>query len=129
MKNTAEEINERRRFKRIRTAYYLRVYDSVTGVEMGSVVDISEQGLQLIGNSCYPVREHFNLRIILPAGGLLGECIDIPAVGRWTKPSRDGADCATGFEFTEPAGAAIFTIKSLINDLMGSEPDPDVLTR
>ncbi|MDM8540622.1 PilZ domain-containing protein [Desulfococcaceae bacterium HSG9] len=57
---------KRRRLKRVHLFYHLLVFDRTTGHLVGNVVDVSVQGLKLMGKEALTVDEVYELKMALP---------------------------------------------------------------
>jgi hypothetical protein len=57
--------NKRQR-KRIHLIYYLRIFDTDSGADMGHLVDITPQGFMMVSEAPVPVGKEFSFRMELP---------------------------------------------------------------
>ena len=66
-----DDPKDRRTIKRRHLIYYLRVWDSDSGEMIGHVVDITTEGMMLIGEKKLPLHKTFQLEIRWrePSGG------------------------------------------------------------
>jgi len=102
--------------KQIRKAlmYYLEVLDMDTGLSIGRLVDITTEGVLLVGEKRLEVYSRFNLKIILP------ETLDgheyIPFVGRCVRSEKDPHSryFYSGFQFETIDPLYAHTIELLI---------------
>jgi sporulation protein YlmC with PRC-barrel domain len=113
---------ERRNLDRIKLFYYLRVYDRDTGEFVGSVFDLSVQGMKLVSERLFTVQSLYYLKILLPEGSILGESIDIDAQCRWRSDGDQINTFEAGFEFVKKVDSGIYIIKNLIEELLGRKP-------
>jgi hypothetical protein len=108
---------ERRNISRLKLFYYLRVYDRATKAPIGSVVDISSQGMKVIGDKYFLPESVCSFTIFLPEGSILGDSIEINGRCRWCKEDKGNASYESGFEFVTKADSGVFVVKALIDDL------------
>jgi len=108
---------ERRNLDRLKLFYYLRVYIQSSRELIGSVVDISMQGMKIISEKSFALESRFSFSILLPEGSILGESISLEAQCRWCKDASLEGSYEAGFEFTEKVDSGIFVVKALIADL------------
>ena len=108
---------ERRNLERIKLFYYLRVYDRDTGEFVGSVYDLSLQGMKLVSERFFSVNSLYYLKVLLPEGSILGDSITIDAQCRWRSDSEKKDSFEAGFEFVKKVDGGIYVIKKLIEDL------------
>lgn len=88
---------------------YLQVLDAATGEELGRLVDLTAEGMRLVGRREIPVGARHDLRIVLPAGAAASAELAVTAVCRWTGCDVNPDLAATGFLFEglDPAAAGI----------------------
>ena len=58
---------EKRKFKRRHLIYYLRVFDRNTDILIGHMVDITQDGIRLIGEHPVDIGKIFMLKMVLPS--------------------------------------------------------------
>lgn len=80
----------------------------------GRLEEMSEGGLQFVGERPIAVGEVVRIRFALPATGRIAET---PAVSRWTREGRGGH--ATGFELTELSEDARAEIRQYVRIMCG----------
>ena len=108
---------ERRNIDRLKLFYYLRVYDRTTRDSIGSVVDISPQGMKMIGDKYVLPESLQSFLILLPEGSIFGESLEIDARCRWCNEDKTNKSYESGFEFVTRADSGVFVVKALIDDL------------
>jgi hypothetical protein len=108
---------ERRNIKRLKLVYYLQVYERTTNAPIGSVVDISTQGMKLVSEKYYPPETVFSMSILLPEGSIFGESVEIDGRCRWCTEEPETSSYECGFEFIKKADSGVFVVKALIDDL------------
>ncbi|MBA4377956.1 MAG: PilZ domain-containing protein [Gemmatimonas sp.] len=96
---------------------YLQILDAATGEELGRLVDLTEEGLRLVGRREIPVGTRLDLRIVLPAGAAACGELAVTAVCRWSgrDVNPDLAAAGLHFEHLEPADSA--TVGALLRNL------------
>jgi hypothetical protein len=88
---------ENRRIKdRKYLTYFSRVVDQNTGLMIGYLVDLSEDGAQLVGSFPIKIHDVFQLRIDLPENFSSEEFLDIEAEAMWSQPDSDPEFYRTG---------------------------------
>jgi len=80
----------------------------------GRLEEMSEGGLQFVGDRAVATGESVTVRFALPASGRVANAV---AVSRWTRAGRGGH--ATGFEFTEVAEDARAEIRQYVRIISG----------
>ena len=108
---------ERRNIKRLKLVYYLQVYDRKTRALLGSVADISPQGMRLVSEKYFPPESVLAMSILLPEGSIFGESVEVDSRCRWCTEDRENASFESGFEFVKTADSGVFVVKALIDDL------------
>ncbi|EGV51641.1 hypothetical protein QQ73_03155 [Candidatus Endoriftia persephone str. Guaymas] len=108
--------DDRRAIKRRHLIYYLRVWDSDSNALLGHVVDITTEGMMLVGEHSIPDGRSFDLEIRLPDRGGSGQLksIHFKAVTRWSHNDVNRSFYDTGFYFEEPPGESIERVRALI---------------
>ena len=109
---------DRRNLERLKVVYYLRVYDRATQKSIGSVVDISTQGMKILSDASFALETPWAFSILLPEGSIFGESIAIDAQCRWCKEKNADGSYEAGFEFMKKVDGGIYIIKALIDDLL-----------
>ena len=109
---------DRRNLDRLKLVYYLRLYDRATQKPIGSVLDISTQGMKILSDTTFALETPYAFSILLPEGSIFGESIIIDAQCRWCKQKVTGEGCEAGFEFTKKVDSGIYVVKALIEDLL-----------
>jgi hypothetical protein len=106
-----------RRAKRRQLVVYLRVVDRDSGEELGSLADITGEGLMLVGNQPLQLGRDYRLRVEGGEAGGPQAGIDLVARSLWTRPDLNPALHLTGFELVEPNAETLRRINDLILDL------------
>lgn len=102
-------MEERRREKRHELDPQLQVLDGETGEELGRVVNISPQGLQILSTQRFNVDQNTTLQIILPQRILGKASLDVDVRCAWANPEG-----FYGMEFTRVAPTDSSVILALI---------------
>lgn len=90
-------MEERRKLKRRHLLYYSRVFDRVTGKQLGHIMDITAEGIMLISDEPIPVDETFHLRMDLPEDILSRPHLQFDAHSVWCQPDINPDFYNTGF--------------------------------
>ena len=107
--------SDKRQLKRIHLIYYLRIFDSNTGENIGHLVDITIQGLMMISEAPVPTGQEFSLKMQLP-GTITGrEEIEFSAQSLWCKKDIKPDFYVTGYKINNIAAQEAKTITALIN--------------
>ena len=112
-----KKTQERRNIDRLKLFYYLTVYDRQTQESIGSVVDISSQGMKMMGEKYFLPDSVRSFTIRLPEGSILGESVEVEARCKWCRENKAEASYESGFEFAKKAESGVFVVKALIDDL------------
>lgn len=106
-----------RRQKRRPLILYLQVLDAATGEELGRAVDLTGEGLRLVGEREIPAGSRHDLRILLPAGAAGAAELAVTAVCRWAGRDVNPDLAATGFLFENPGPEARAIVLDLLRNL------------
>lgn len=90
-------MQERRDFRRRHLMFHLRVYHADTGLELGTLVNLSMDGLMITGEHRCTVGKSFNMYMVLPAGVSQRERIDFSAEVAWSNNDVNPEFYDTGF--------------------------------
>jgi hypothetical protein len=98
--------NERRRQRRINVDYKLTLEADEKQKVFGTILNISEGGLQIMTLDQVVTNEESRLYIHLPEqlADIFGAAIDVTGQWRWMKPFKERADSSfhvAGFEFNQ----------------------------
>ena len=108
--------NEKRKLKRVHLIYYLRIFDSNTGVNIGHLVDITTQGIMMISEEPVPPGKDFSFTMHLPASITGRENIQFSARSLWCKKDINPDFFVSGYRIKEITHQEIKVITALIND-------------
>jgi hypothetical protein len=111
-------LREKRCIERIRCYYYLKTYNRNSGEELGSIVDISMKGMQIVSENSFEIDTLYNFKVKLPKGYILGDAFAIDAYARWCKENEEGGTAfyQAGFEFADFERKGVIFLRTLIND-------------
>jgi hypothetical protein len=102
---------ERRRSRRKKFSYYMRVTEGLTGNQMGHLSDVSPSGFKIDSTKPIPVGVNFNLRIELTNDIANQNYLTFVARSKWCRADRiDPFIQNVGFEIVSisPQDAAIY---------------------
>lgn len=109
-------LQDKRKLKRRHLIYYLRVF-SMPGAELlGHLVDITPEGVMIIGEKPVPAEQDFVLHMDLPAEIMGKESIEFKARSRWSRKDVDPTFYGTGFQLVDVSAEDVRIIKRLIKD-------------
>jgi len=114
---------DRRRFKRRHLLYYLKVTD-VNGYPLGHLVDITEDGVLLMGEEPFSEGDYLTFHMTLPAKFEGDEKVELQARCQWEKESRQPHLFEGGFQFYDVTQEIKDTIRDLI-DQFGMQDELD----
>ncbi len=98
---TLDNLEEKRIIKRHQLPNYLLVFNRVTNKPLGSIVNISNQGMMLVSKHKLLTHAQFNLQMKLPLSKGTKK-INFEAVSHWCKQEIAPEHYDTGFSFTHP---------------------------
>ena len=109
-------IDDKRKLKRHRLIYYLRVCSMPSGLLLGHLIDITPAGILIVGESLLTVEQDFDLHMDLP-GDIQGKgSILFQARCIWSRKDPAPSFYASGFQFGRVAPEDMHIIASLIQD-------------
>lgn len=112
-----EKQRDLRKIDRRYLVFYLRVLDEANREILGYLVDISEQGVMLVGDGKVEVGEEYRLRMRLPTQMKKDrDEVIFNATSKWCKPDTDTETYLAGFQLSDLHPATQRLISSLIND-------------
>ena len=106
---------ERRSIKRHQLNDYLTVYNRNTMREMGSIGNISSNGLMLISSVPVLIGAVYNMRIILPGNDAGERYLDFDARCHWCKPDVGPEFFDSGYSIVN-AGHGIIDLVDALKD-------------
>ena len=108
--------HEKRKLKRVHLIYYLRIFDSNTGVNIGHLVDITTKGIMVISEEPAPTGKNFSFIMHLPATMSGRKTIQFKAHSLWCKKDINPDFYVSGYQIKEISPQEIETITALINE-------------
>ena len=107
---------EDRKLLRRHLVYYLRVFDSDTDELIGSVVDITTDGLKLISDHEFDLDRFYNARITIPEETRVSKEIKFKIRSIWSAKDINPDFFVAGFHAEELADDIKTKILCLINE-------------
>ena len=107
-------MKEKRKHKRINLIYYLEIYDNSTDKHLGSLVDITPEGLMMISEEEISSDKDYYLKLILPESTYGKKAISFMANSRWAKEDVNPAFFASGYQIVDIGPVESETIATLI---------------
>jgi hypothetical protein len=99
-RDTMPSNQDQRILKRRHLIYYLSVFNRVNNELLGHLVDITPDGLMIIGEKMQPVDMDFQLHMTLPQEIMGKDQLDFDAHSVWCRKDADPSFYGTGFELT-----------------------------
>lgn len=106
---------EKRQIKRVHLIYYLRIFDSDTGVNIGHLVDITTQGIMVISEESVPIGKDSSFIMHLPATITGREKIQFSARCLWCKKDINPDFFVSGYQINEISPQEVKIITALIS--------------
>jgi hypothetical protein len=107
---------DKRKLKRRHLIYYLRVFSMPTTELLGHLVDITPEGVMIIGEKPVPIEQDFVLHMDLPSEIMGQESIEFKARSRWSRKDVDPSFYGTGFQLLDVPAEDVHIIRRLIKD-------------
>jgi len=107
---------EQRRLKRWQLVNYLRVFDATSGELVGHLVDLTHEGIMLLGSETLPCEKEFHLRMQRLSDGNTTE-IHLRAYSLWSKQDVDPHLYKTGFQLVQLEREQQKFLQNLISEL------------
>ncbi len=106
---------DKRQLKRVHLIYYLRIFDSESGKNVGHLVDITVQGIMMISEEHVPAGKNYNYKMKLPGIVQGSEEIEFNAHCLWCKKDINPDFYVSGYKIDALTPKETKTITSLIN--------------
>lgn len=115
-----------RRLERAHLIYFLRVFDALSGDLLGQMVDLTTDGIMVIGERAIPPRQKYTLRMDLPRNIPVGRHLTVEARSKWSRRDPGGDFYHTGFRIVDMSPDAHRIVEQLIERFYreGGEEDP-----
>ncbi len=94
-------MQNRRKINRRYLLYFVRVYDAATRQQIGNLVDITPQGVMIVGQEPIPAGQAIRLRLELTTEVADKPFLEFPAHSKWCHPDLEPSLHNTGFEILE----------------------------
>lgn len=107
--------HDKRQLKRVHLIYYLRIFDTENGENVGHLVDITTQGIMMISEGPIPIGKDFTLRMQLPSTITGREEIHFIARSLWCKKDFNPDFYVSGYRIEKITPQEAKTITALIN--------------
>ena len=107
---------EARLIKRRHLFFHLRVFNRLTGEQLGHVVDISSDGLMLVSETVIPTDVDFQLLMKLPDEGNHTKCHEFEARSVWSSNDADPHIYDTGFRVIEVSKQYLDMVQYLVDN-------------
>ena len=105
---------EKRKVKRKRLPYYLRVFDAKTNEPIGDASNISTEGMMLISNHPIATYATYRLKMVLPTVIPGKEYLEFSAESRWWEKGYITDTYNVGFQFKDISKECSQTIDRLM---------------
>ncbi len=96
-----EKQIERRQTHRKHVAYFSRVFDVISGDQLGNLGDITTSGLMLISANAVEVPKTYKIRIELSSDVAGKGSLEILATSLWSRADIDPSRHNTGFKISK----------------------------
>ena len=117
MNQPAVSVHERRRAPRFDLLDRLEAFDREDDSPLGRVVDVSTQGLCIIGDHAVPPGLEFNIWIPVGPGR---RRVFLQVRSQWSEPVADSSGCYTGFELSNRTPGTIEAIRQVLCEVRAS---------
>jgi hypothetical protein len=114
-----------RRQERTHLIYHLRVFDARRKTLLGHMVDITPEGMQLIGEKAVPVEKKFSVRMDLPRNVMIDRHLKFDAQSKWCTADRSGDFYSMGFRIVDITPEALAVVQKLAREFF-QEPEGDI---
>lgn len=115
-----------RRLERAHLIYFLRVFDATSGRLLGQMVDLTTDGVMVIGERAVSPRQKYTLRMDLPRNVAVGRHLTLEAQCKWCREDSSGDFFSMGFRIVGMGPDAHRLVDELIERFYreGGEEDP-----
>lgn len=114
-----------RRQERTKLIYHLRVFDARRKRLLGHMVDITPEGLMLIGENPLPVGRKLSLRMDLPRNLMVDTHLTFSAESKWCVKDQNGDFYSMGLRIVKITPEALSMVQKLAQDFYQEEIDSD----
>ena len=109
--------------ERTRLIYHLRVFDARRKKLLGHMVDITPEGLMLIGETPLPVGKKYSLRMDLPRNLMTDGHLTFSAESIWCTKDTNGDFYSMGMRIVKIAPEALSLVQKLTRDFYREDTD------
>lgn len=103
-----------RKIPRRHLIFYLRVFERETGLQIGSLVDITSEGIMLVSERALEIGQVYQLRMELPAEVFPQGRLDFDAQCLWSGNDVNPQFFDSGFKLLDTDEEAVLCIHYLI---------------
>lgn len=114
-----------RRLERAHLIYFLRVFNANSGDLLGQMVDLTTDGIMVIGESAIPPRQKCTLRMDLPRNVAVGRHLTVEARCKWCRKDPSGDFYSMGFRIVDMSPEAHQVVDQLIARFYREEGEED----
>jgi hypothetical protein len=107
---------DKRKLERRHLIYYLRIFNLPGGELLGHLIDITPEGMMIIGEESIPAGQDFDLHMDLPADIMGKAWIEFKAHSKWSRKDVDPSFYGTGFHLVDVSAEDRNIINRLIKD-------------
>lgn len=107
----------RRKEPRHHLIFYLQVFDTDTGQQLGHMGDITTDGLMVMSSEPLEVERDYNLEVRVDSRHSRSPSLRFVAEARWCRPDYNPDYYATGFHVKDRAAETRAAIEQLIRDI------------
>ncbi len=125
-RSTRHARTKTRRQERAHLIYFLRVFDAQSGDLLGQMVDLTTDGIMVIGEGAVTPRQRYSLRMDLPRNVPMGRHLTLEARCKWCRRDESGDFHSMGFRILDMSPEAYRAVEQLIEKFYreGGEEDP-----
>jgi hypothetical protein len=113
-----------RRQERTRLIYHLRVFDARRKKLLGHMVDITPEGLMLIGETPVPVGRKYSLRMDLPRNLMADGHLTFSAESKWCTKDTTEDFYSMGMRIVKMTPEALALVQRLTRDFYREDIEP-----
>jgi hypothetical protein len=94
-------VENRRKINRRYLLYFVRVYDAAFHRQIGNLVDITPQGVMIVGQDAIPEGQAVQLRVEVTPDIADSPFLEFPTISIWCHPDLEPSLYNTGFKILE----------------------------
>jgi hypothetical protein len=106
-------MRTQRSIKRHQLPYYLKVFNRITDKPMGSIGNVSLDGLMLISQLPILLNARFDMRLKIPGHDGQLHCIDFHATCQWCREDVTPGNFDSGFALVAPPAEYVEMVDAL----------------